>query len=956
LEVSDWKDDVRTATTGNLSPFPPTSLLIVDGIGLNPGDRVLVKDQTLDSQNGIWVAGAGAWTRAVDAETSALMTPEMAVRVSEGIINAHTEWFLTTKNPITLGKTDLVYARLLPSADVKAFGAKGDGSTDDSGAITMAINSGAGIVLFPVGTYMVSNNVTFPSSVAVQFVDGALLSPSSNVVITINGPIIAADAQHIFAGTGSVAVEPIMLTHVSCRWWGATGDGSTDDTAAIQAAITALASAKGGTLYFPVGTYKITQTLNYNSNLGNSIHFRGALSGATGAGLIWHGADGGGPIMTCMNLTGDKFSDLGFAGTFDGLHGPQIVFWVRETPNPPGGGSSEDTYFDRCAFGGAVGPGSAAFVIGDGSGGDIAGLRFNACSFSSSSYIQPGVAPELIITDATNASPIVIQTRTSHGLASGAAVFIFLVTGNTAANGAWVVTVNDKTHFSLNGSTGNGNFPVGATAVAVPGLAFIANATNASPVVIQTITAHGLTSGAAVVVYGVTGNTAANGAWFVTVIDQTHFSLNGGKGNGAYAGGGIAFCNNVPTCERGVKIAFGANNKDFSFVNCTWLRLLKSGVSAQDNSGVLLFVHPLMAANPFIGGLIADFEVGAVQNLVVLGAETEGSARALYGTGGENFGAAILDGYNFNGTCGDFSADPDSPFAKEDVAIYWQAALFMRGCFFSNGRTLNSVPLICCDASALSSLTTSIHSEGNFFYNATYPPFYDNAGANLLVEWQDYAKGIECPITSRGDKGGVGGKIIRFPPYEGASLRVGRQQMLVQFSSLAPNPGTPGSRSKINAGIMAASIAKFGVDYTDVQTASATKQVLLGQLPPKTRLLSVIADTTTPYAWANGAADSICLAVGGNNTIDEYLVIHDVKATPVRKGEHTADLGVSLASNSDPTKNNSFGFIPSWTEKQGIAANYRSMTGRCDAAVGGQNLSGLSAGHTDFYVVFQVLP
>jgi hypothetical protein len=40
----------------------------------------------------------------------------------------------------------------------------------------------------------------------------------------------------------------------------------------------------------------------------------------------------------------------------------------------------------------------------------------------------------------------------------------------------------------------------------------------------------------------------------------------GVRGTGSYAGGGIAFCNNVPTCERGFKIAFGANNMDFSFV------------------------------------------------------------------------------------------------------------------------------------------------------------------------------------------------------------------------------------------------------------------------------------------------------------------------------------------------------------------------------------------------------
>ncbi|MEI6287165.1 MAG: right-handed parallel beta-helix repeat-containing protein [Bacillota bacterium] len=48
--------------------------------------------------------------------------------------------------------------------------------------------------------------------------------------------------------------------------FGATGNGSTDDTTAIQLAITSLASS-GGQLFFPQGTYKITSTLNLVNNV-----------------------------------------------------------------------------------------------------------------------------------------------------------------------------------------------------------------------------------------------------------------------------------------------------------------------------------------------------------------------------------------------------------------------------------------------------------------------------------------------------------------------------------------------------------------------------------------------------------------------------------------------------------------------------------------------------------------
>lgn len=59
---------------------------------------------------------------------------------------------------------------------------------------------------------------------------------------------------------------------------------------------------------------------------------------------------------------------------------------------------------------------------------------------------------------ATNASPIQITTTASNTLVTGQTVVINGATGNTAANGTWVVTVINATQFTLNGSTGNGTF------------------------------------------------------------------------------------------------------------------------------------------------------------------------------------------------------------------------------------------------------------------------------------------------------------------------------------------------------------------------------------------------------------------------------------------------------------------------------------------------------------------
>lgn len=73
----------------------------------------------------------------------------------------------------------------------------------------------------------------------------------------------------------------------------------------------------------------------------------------------------------------------------------------------------------------------------------------------------------------------------------------------------------------------------------------ITGATNSTPVVI-TATAHGYTTGDEVVIEGVLGNTAANGAFFVTVLSSSTFSLQDKDGanvagNGNWISGGSAY-------------------------------------------------------------------------------------------------------------------------------------------------------------------------------------------------------------------------------------------------------------------------------------------------------------------------------------------------------------------------------------------------------------------------------
>jgi hypothetical protein len=61
-----WKQPVVAATTANITL---SGVQTIDAVSVVAGDRVLVKDQTAQADNGIYVAAAGAWSRSPDADT-----------------------------------------------------------------------------------------------------------------------------------------------------------------------------------------------------------------------------------------------------------------------------------------------------------------------------------------------------------------------------------------------------------------------------------------------------------------------------------------------------------------------------------------------------------------------------------------------------------------------------------------------------------------------------------------------------------------------------------------------------------------------------------------------------------------------------------------------------------------------------------------------------------------------
>lgn len=103
----DVKASVVAATTGDITL---SGLQNIDGITVSAGDRVLVKNQTAQADNGIYIASASAWTRSPDANTWSELVSAYTF-VETGSTYADTGWVCTVNAGGTLGTTPVTWTQ-----------------------------------------------------------------------------------------------------------------------------------------------------------------------------------------------------------------------------------------------------------------------------------------------------------------------------------------------------------------------------------------------------------------------------------------------------------------------------------------------------------------------------------------------------------------------------------------------------------------------------------------------------------------------------------------------------------------------------------------------------------------------------------------------------------------------------------------------------------------------------
>ena len=195
----DVKGSVRAATTvtGTLATAYANGQ-VIDGVTLVTGDRILIKNQSTQTENGIYTVNAsGAPTRATDMDAGTEV-PGAFTFVEEGG-QADTGWVCTTNAPVTIGSTNIVFAQF----------------------------SGAGTYTASNGVTLTGSNFTFNplSTGGLQTASGGasiLLATNSGLGTSSSGLAVGAGTG-ISVTTGTVAID---TTVVARKYSVSVGDGS----------------------------------------------------------------------------------------------------------------------------------------------------------------------------------------------------------------------------------------------------------------------------------------------------------------------------------------------------------------------------------------------------------------------------------------------------------------------------------------------------------------------------------------------------------------------------------------------------------------------------------------------------------------------------------------------------------------------------------------------------------
>jgi len=310
----------EAATTGNINLSNALEAGdAIDGVTLVEGDRVLVKDQTDTTANGLYLAvagGAGAASRDPQYDTIAELSGQMIV-VNQGSVNDNKIFLCTTDSDGSLGSTAITYTVITPSnsgtvTSITAGTNLSGGTITSSGTINLADASTSvkGAASFSSANFAASSGV-----ITIKDLGVAAAEIQADAVITdkiLNSNVTTAKIADLNVTEGKIADNAITLAKMASGTDGniisydtsgnpvavATGSSGQVLTSSGAGAVPTFSDAAGG------GTdWQTVKTSGFTAVAGEG-YFCNTTSAAFTATL---------PAGTL----GDEVSLVDYAGTFD---------------------------------------------------------------------------------------------------------------------------------------------------------------------------------------------------------------------------------------------------------------------------------------------------------------------------------------------------------------------------------------------------------------------------------------------------------------------------------------------------------------------------------------------------------------------------------------------------------------------------------------------------------------